>query len=313
MSSDNFRMLRRGLGLAAVSALGLVLGIGCAATPEERKRSKLPEDANTSADKHYKVAVASFHEGLFSDAKMQLERALESNPEHGDSLYLRGLISLNEGRTMVESVEQSMCLTDEAANVQRGRADELHRTARDNFESATKAYEEGTPGQGRAFNSLAVVSLYFRDVKRAQDEARNALGAQFYTERYSALSNLGWAYYQHGDLVEAMAELRQAILLNPDYCVGRYRLAQVYLDFNLSAEALDEVTKVTDNPRCPIQDAHRLEGVARMRLGQQGEAREAFDTCVALAPRSCLARECADFLEVSAADAQGSSPRLSQR
>ena len=40
------------------------------------------------------------------------------------------------------------------------------------------------------------------------DALEQALDAQFYTEKYSALANLGWAYYGQGDLVGAMTELR---------------------------------------------------------------------------------------------------------
>ena len=120
------------------------------------------------------------------------------------------------------------------------------------------------------------------------EHARKALAQQFYTDRYSALANLGWAHYRLGDPVAATAELRQAILINPDYCVGHYRLAQVYLDGGLVEPALEQATAVAENPRCPIQDAHRILGVANLRMGQEEGAAEALQQCVTIAPRSCL-------------------------
>jgi hypothetical protein len=93
-----------------------------------------------------------------------------------------------------------------------------------------------------------------------------------------------------------MTELRQAVLINPDYCVGRYRLSQVYLDYGLLEQAVEQARTVTDNDRCPIQDAHRILGVATMRLGLTTDAAEAFSSCVSLAPRSCLAGDCERFL-----------------
>ena len=47
----------------------------------------------------------------------------------------------------------------------------------------------------RAYNSMAVVSLYFHDYARAQQELENALDAQFYTEKYSPTSSwrVPWA------------------------------------------------------------------------------------------------------------------------
>lgn len=301
----------RVLGTLAVRALaGLVMlgsvmsAPGCAA-----RRNAQPDDPSapdtSPADKHYDVAVGSFHNGMFEDAKLQLDRALRADPDHADSYYLRGLLLLNEGRTMVDAVENDQCLTDDAADLQRRRAEQLHAQARESFEAAVEHFPEGAAGRGRAHNSLAVVDLYFHDHESAIEASRAALEQRFYADRYSALANLGWAYYNLGDHVSATNELRQAVLLNPDSCVARYRLAQVYLDTGQLEAALEQAQQVVEDPRCPIQDAHRIAGVARMRLGDDPGAQDAFHSCVQLAPRSCLARDCSRFLgtEPSAGDA----------
>ena len=105
-----------------------------------------------------------------------------------------------------------------------------------------------------------------------------------------------------------MTELRQSVLLNPQFCVARYRLAQVYLDFEMNEQALEEITQVLDNERCPIQDARRVEGVARMRLGDPRSASGSFDACIAMATRSCLADECAEYMELASGEANSSMP-----
>jgi type IV pilus assembly protein PilF len=286
-----------GLGLSLSATLGLVPG--CAGSD---KRS--PEDLLDSADNHYEIALGSAQNGSFDDAKKQLELALETVPEHGNAHYLFGLIKLHEGRTVIEFLESEMCLLDAAAEAQRLRADELHRSAHESFGRAALSFDPNDPSLGRAYNSMAVISLYFHDYERAKQELDHALDAQFYTEKYSALANLGWAYYEQGDLIGAMTELRQSVLMNPDYCVGRYRLAQVYLDADMTEQALEEAERVTSDERCPIQDAHRVAGIARMRLGLADGASEAFETCLQLAPRSCLANACRQFLTLAAADAQ---------
>lgn len=284
--------------------LGLVAGLalGCAGS---NKRS--PEELQDSADNHYEIALGSAQTGSFDDAKKQLEMALEAVPEHGNAHYLLGLIKLHEGRTIIEFIESEMCLTDEAADAQRLRADELHRSAHESFGRAAAAYEDNDPSLGRAYNSMAVISLYFHEYERAKQELEGALDAQFYTEKYSALANLGWAYYEQGDLIRAMTELRQSVLMNPDYCVGRYRLAQVYLDYEMTEQALEEIERVIADERCPIQDAHRVAGIARMRLGFGPGASEAFESCLELAPRSCLANACRQFLTLAASDARPAS------
>ena len=277
---------------------------GCASRRNEGSNDPVAPDASP-ADKHYDVAVGSFHNGMYEDAKLQLERALRTDPEHADSYYLRGMLLLNEGRTLVDAVETQQCLEDDAAELQRKRAQELHAQAREAFEAAAAHYPDGASGRGRANNSLSVVSLFFHEHEAAIEHSRAALDQRFYADRYSALANMGWAHYNLGDLVSATNELRQAVLLNPDFCVGRYRLAQVYLDAGLPEQAVEEARLVVDDERCPIQDAHRILGVASLRLGDQERARTAFGSCVALAPRSCLAQDCGRFLadQPSAGDA----------
>lgn len=292
MLAAQLRSLRRLLPAA------LLLWSAAAATGCAGRRGKKDGEppGESQADKHYDVAVGSFHNGMFADAKLQLDKALASDPEHADSHYLRGVLLLNEGKTIVDAIEYEQCLIDDAAIQQRSRAELLHREAAQAFERAAGHYDEGAAGRGRALNSLSVVDLYFHDNDRAISHAEAALGVQFYTDRYSALSNLGWAHYQEGDLVSATASLRQAVLINPDYCVGHYRLAQVYLDSGLTESALEHAVKVMESPRCPIQDAYRIAGVARLRLGHDGDAQEAFRKCVEIAPRSCLAQDCEKLL-----------------
>ncbi len=279
--------------LAALVFAGGATSAGCAA----RSKSATPGDEPTQADKLYDVAVGSFHNGMFEDAKLQIERALAADPRHADSFYLRGLLLLAEGKAIIDAVEGEQCLEDDAAEQQRRRARDLHRTAAEAFAAAASNYPEGAAGRGRALNSLAVVDLQFHDDTKARQHARAALAEKFYADRYSALANLGWAHYEGGDLVSATSELRQAVLLNPDYCVGRYRLARVYLDAGLPEPAIEQAEAVVENPRCPIQDAWRILGAARLRLGLDGEAQSAFSTCVEVAPRSCLAKQCQRLMD----------------
>jgi type IV pilus assembly protein PilF len=276
--------------------LAAVMGATTAAGCLSRKEGRSEPPGESMADKHYDVAVGSFQNAMFEDAKMQLERALTVDPRHAESHYLKGVLLLNEGRNIVDALELQQCLTDQASEQQRDRAERLHREAADAFGKAVEFFEEGAAGRGRAFNSMSVVALHFHETERAIEHARAALGEQFYTDRYSALANLGWALHQQGDSISATAELRQAVLINPDYCVGRYRLAHVYLDAGLVEEALEEAEAVTESAHCPIQDAYRIVGVARMRLGQVTDAQDAFETCVELAPRSCLAADCRKLL-----------------
>jgi type IV pilus assembly protein PilF len=281
--------------LAALRSTALVAALLAACAG--RNKPSTDADGVSAADKHYDVAVGSFHQGMFHDAKLQLEKALTADPKHADSYYLRGILLLQEGKTLITAIEGEQCLEDVAADRQRERAQSLHRQAGKAFESAIANYTDGAAGRGRAYNSLAVVDLHFHENERAVEHARKALEQKFYADRYSALSNLGWAFYQAGDLVSATAELRQAVLMNPDYCVGRYRLAQVYLEVGAHEAAIEQAAVVAGDPRCPIQDAHRILGAARLRSGHDADASAAFASCVELAPRSCLAHQCERMID----------------
>ena len=282
-------------------ALGMALALGCAgAKGKEEGDGFYPDEGpESSADKHYKVALGSFHNGLFDDARVQLQRALAGDPHHGPSRYLEGLLYLREGKTMLDAIETEMCLTDASSDLQRDRVDQLHRKAHASFNASLEGFEDKEAGRGRALNSMAVVSMYFHEWDRAIEEASGALTADFYGERFSALANLGWAYHQRGDKVEAMTELRQSVLLNPDFCVARYRLSQVYLDLDMAEQALEEIERVVLDERCPIQDAQRVYGVAALRVGDAPTASNGFESCIQMAPRSCLADECAEYMELA--------------
>ncbi|RMG99386.1 MAG: hypothetical protein D6705_03335 [Deltaproteobacteria bacterium] len=276
--------LRRSLAVCLLGAV--VMAVGCAGANARRaERTKV-------AQKHYEIAVGSFHAGMFEDAKAQLRRALAENPDHADSHYLMGVLLLQEGKSVLDALENERCLTDAAAALQRERAMDLHRRAEASFRKALEHYGPDDAGRGRALNSLAVVALHFDRYDEAIEYAAKALDVQHYNERFSALANLGWAYYGKQDLIRATTELRQAVLLNPDFCVGYYRLARVYMDSDMPDKALEAAETVLANDKCPIQDAHRLAGIARAALGQADQAGEAFASCVALAPRSCLAEDC---------------------
>lgn len=291
------RLLPSGTGGSRRSyGAALLVVLAVAACAGRSKRESAAEDGLSPADKHYDVAVGSFHNGMFGDAKLQLERALTSDPKHAESYYLRGVLLLNEGKTLIDAIEGERCLADDAAEQQRTRARELHRRAGESFAAAAENFEEGAAGRGRALNSMAVVDLHFEAPEKAIGHARKALEQKFYADRYSALANLGWAYFNAGDLVSATSELRQAVLMNPDFCVGRYRLAQVYLESGQPEQAIEQAIHVVEDERCPIQDAHRVLGAARLRVGLDEDAKVAFESCVQIAPRSCLAVECQRLL-----------------
>jgi type IV pilus assembly protein PilF len=165
----------------------------------------------------------------------------------------------------------------------------------DSFTRAEGQFREAVrikPDFSEALNNLSVVSIHFGRYDEAVTLAEKALSNIVYREPFAAQGNLGLAYLGKNELARAAKALRQALFDQPQFCVGRYRLAKVYYEqkeYDLAAEELD---KVTGEKTCPIQEAFHLAGLVSLRRDDRGHAAQMFERCVALAPRSCLAREC---------------------
>ena len=133
----------------------------------------------------------------------------------------------------------------------------------------------------------------------AVEGAQNALKNPAYDAPVFARANLGWAYFHKKDLQNAWKELYEAVASAPGFCVGRYRLAKVYLergDIEQAVDALDPL--LADGKRCPIQEAFLLGGLLYQRRKHPEKARELFRTCADMSPRSCAAEECRRYAQM---------------
>ena len=110
---------------------------------------------------------------------------------------------------------------------------------------------------------------------------------------------MGWAYFHKKDLQSAWKELYEAVSRAPAFCVGRYRLAKVYLERGDLEQAIDTIDPVVaDGKRCPIQEAFLLAGLLHERRKGLEKARELFRTCADMSPRSCVAEECKRYAQM---------------
>jgi type IV pilus assembly protein PilF len=224
-------------------------------------------------------------------AEAEAKKALEHDPQSEEAENLLGLIYVVRARDNDQIMEKSDCLSETDAAALRQQADEHMRTAEQHFKRAV----ELVPAYGEAWENRAVVAMYFHDWDKAIDMAKKALANM---ERLDstplAHANLGWAYYQKGDMVMAVSELLQANQGPQYFCLGKYRLASVYFarkEFDKTADALAPIFR--DPKLCPpLQEAQYLGGQAYLRLRDRDSAARAFGTCVEIAPKSCQAKEC---------------------
>jgi len=113
-----------------------------------------------------------------------------------------------------------------------------------------------------------------------------------------ARANLGWAYFQKREVQAAWKELHEAVAHAPGFCVGRYRLAKVYVARDELDRAAEELDAVTGSAHCPIQEAFLLGGMVQQKRRETAKAQSLFARCVQLAPRSCMAAECKGYAEM---------------
>jgi type IV pilus assembly protein PilF len=272
--------------LATLGTCSALLALsGCAArVKKETDQSQI----------RYQLAADYFRTRHIEPALNELQHALELDPENADAYNLLGLISLQQGADYIAQAEIDACLTAGDAQAVRRDSSAKFRDAEQKLRRAT----ELRPQFSEAWNNLAVAALHLQDYDLAITAARKALSDISYSEPEVARANLGWALYQKRDLQAAWNELHEAVAHTPGFCVGRYRLAKVYVERADYERAAEELEAITSGGDCPIQEAFLLGGMVQGRRKKPAKARELFGRCVKLAPRSCLAVECKKYSEM---------------
>ena len=242
----------------------------------------------------YQLAGDYFRNRRVEPALEELQHVLQLDPENADAYNLLGLISLQQGAEYLAQVEIDACL--KAADAQAVRRDGSAK-----FHDAEQKLRRATELRAsfsEAWNNLSVAALNLQEYDLAITAARNALKDVTYLEPEVARANLGWALFQKKDVQSAWKELHEAVAKSPGFCVGRYRLAKVYVARNDFDRAAEELEAVTASAQCPIQEAFLLGGMVQERRKESAKARALFARCAQLAPRSCLAAECKGYLQL---------------
>ncbi len=263
---------------------GLLVLAGCPA--------QVRLDAEGS-DKRYQLGVDYFGKGLVAPALEELLKAVELNPQNAEARNVLGLVFLRKAAEREELATRAECLKGEEAKLERDEIDGQFRKAEEQFKQAIDLRKDFS----EAFNNQAVVEMHFGHNDEAVKLEERALSNIIYREPYAAHGNLGLAYlnrHSKHDLTLGAQALRQSLFEQPQFCVGRYRLAKIYYEQGEYAGAATELEKVTGDSACPIQEAYHLAGLVALRRPQPDRelANKMFAHCVALAPKSCLAQEC---------------------
>ena len=150
-----------------------------------------------------------------------------------------------------------------------------------------------------AQNSLGVLYLHREKADRAVQVLTDATKDLLNRTPHLAWGNLGWAYYRQGKHSKAAEALTQAVNLQDKFCLGYFRLGRVKLAQGKVEDAdgaLTRALEVDDDACQALQDAWKLRGEVRARLGKRDDALLDFERCVELGPESEVGKGCQGLL-----------------
>lgn len=236
----------------------------------------------------YQLGVEYYNGHRVEAAIEELDKALKADPENADAYNMLGIIALNQGHDYVQQAESAGCLKGRDGEVVREDASKKFKEAERHLKRAVELRREFP----MAWNNLAVAALQLRDWDLAATAAQEALKDPTYAEPEVARANLGWAYFHKKEIQNAWKELHEAVARAPGFCVGRFRLAKVYVERGDIDQAAEELSSLTADNRCPIQEGFLLAGLVEQKRKDKAHATAHYQRCVQMAPRSCVAEEC---------------------
>jgi len=276
----------KGLLVTMATCIAVLSAPGCAT------RAKRDSDQSQI---RYQLAVGYFQGHRVEAAIEELQKAIAADPQNAEAYNMLGLVALKQAYDYAAQVETFSCLKGVDEQSVRTEENAKLREAELRFRKAV----ELRPDYAEAWNSLSVVALLLQAWDQAIAAAENALKEPTYDATIFARANLGWAYFHKKDLQRAWKELHESVSRAPTFCVGRYRLAKVYLERGEVEQAVDVIDPlVADGKRCPIQEAFLLGGLLQERRKNSEKARGLFHACAEMSPRSCVADECRRYVQM---------------
>jgi tetratricopeptide (TPR) repeat protein len=223
-------------------------------------------------------------------AEQEGKAALSLNPKNDEAYYILGLIDFLRGVNSFLLLEQQDCLSGVDAEVLREEM-EARFTAAD--QSLAKAVEMA-PGYGDAWAARGLIQIQLENFELALQYFEKAFEGKARLDNIGLTrAHVGWARFMLGETAKAAKELRQALQFQPNMCVARFRLGRVYFARHEWDKALTEFAAVADDKTCGLQEAHLYRLKSLVALGQTDGVDQVRQSCVAIAPKSCMARECA--------------------
>ena len=201
---------------------------------------------------HYEIAVQNLVKSP-QIALKEAEDALGFDPNNADAWHIKGLV-----------LHQSFHRLDEAQS------------------AYAKALELKNPFS----DARANLGNLYMDQKRYDDaiaQYQLALSDVMYRTPFIPQGNMGWAFFKKGDSKQAIELLKNALAVNPKYCLGELSLGQVYEASNNTAESCKYFARFREH--CPDSaDAWKRDATCLQNAGDNEGAGKAYQACIDKAP-----------------------------
>jgi tetratricopeptide (TPR) repeat protein len=246
--------------------LCLVVLAACGSTSSEDVERSMTE---------FQLAATMREEGNLPGAHEHLRRALELDEENGLAHALLGYLFLErqDAVTAEGHIRKGIEILEEQPDMAASLAE--------------------------ARNWLGLALLEQEKYDEAIVVLRASAADLLNRAAYLAWGNLGLAYYEKGEHVQAIEALEQSVRAEPRFCVGYFRLGQALFAmerFDVAEEALTHALEADERCGQVFQSAWKLRGEVRARLGKREEAVADFERCIELGERTEDGRACQRLL-----------------
>ena len=178
--------------------IGIFLFLSSCASTEENRRK---------AFLHYQLGVNYYLKGDLNNALKELHKAEELNDRDADLQNALGLAYMSKG---------------------------LHPEAAKHFRYAIRLRKDFPDAQ----NNLGIVLSKMGEWEEAVIHFQKASEDILYSTPEFAWTNLGWAYFNAGQIQKAMEALQRSLAINPNFYLTHLRIGQVYLETGSIKEAI---------------------------------------------------------------------------
>lgn len=267
---------------ASVAVGRMLVTVGCliATTVIGCVRGSSSADVDRSR-RELELAAALHEEGNVPGTIGHLRQALELDPENAEAHLLMAMIQAQRGNTPVA---------------------ETH--AREGVDLLVAQERQGAT-LAEARNLLGNVLLERGKHEEAADVLLLAATDEMNTAPHLAWGNLGRVYLEWSRPAQAIEPLRNAVQVQPRFCVGHHLLGRAYFEMGRFDDAEAALVNALEaDPTCAdapqLQSAWRLRGETRARLGRHADAVADLERCVALGADSSDGRACQRLLDAAA-------------